>query len=137
RCATHATSVSQRARLRLPELLLQQITEGAELRLALHAGAVLLIRLLLGVLFERADRELRFAAAGIDVDDLRFELGADRELFPEIGAARRAGVARRNERARAASGDAEDAHHETAFGLLRDHDLYALVRRDLLARLVG
>lgn len=79
--------------------------------------------------------ELGLAAARIDLQHLGVELRAHGELLAEIGAARRAGVAGRDEPARRAPGGAEDAHHQAALGDLRDGDLHRLVRRHALTRL--
>src|SRR5262249_34273063 len=117
-------------------VLLHEVGEGAELGFACDAGAILLVRLFLGVFFHRADGELRLSATRVDVENLRLEARANRELLAQIGAALRAGVTRGDERARRAPRDAEDTHDEAALHHLRNDGLDRAVRRDLLLWLV-
>ena len=51
----------------LLQLLREQVGEGAELRLALHLRAVLLVGVALVLFVERLDRELELAAARIEL----------------------------------------------------------------------
>src|SRR6478609_9412104 len=101
------------------ELALEQIAQGAEVRLFAHLGLVFLVRLALFLLRELGHQD--------------FEDGALREMLAQLGAAWRSSLSGGEEAPRMAAGGAEDAHREAGLLDLDDLDLELLTAHHLLA----